>query len=71
MTMMFGVGGQCHVCGCTDEQACPGGCLWANAAATLCSRCARAENAELLEPPGAFAVDDELEPLDAGDWRGR
>jgi len=33
--------GTCAVCGCTDEDACPGGCVWANAAATLCSRCAR------------------------------
>jgi hypothetical protein len=30
----------CEVCGCTDELPCPGGCIWANAAATLCSRCA-------------------------------
>lgn len=31
--------GICGVCGCTDEQACPGGCVWANATATLCSQC--------------------------------
>jgi hypothetical protein len=28
---------QCRVCGCTDLQACPGGCIWA--APGLCSRC--------------------------------
>jgi len=28
----------CRVCGCTDDQACPGGCAWA--APSLCSRCA-------------------------------
>jgi hypothetical protein len=32
--------GVCTECGCTDEEACPGGCVWANADATLCSRCA-------------------------------
>jgi hypothetical protein len=34
------VPGQCVRCGCTDDHACPGGCIWANAAMTLCSRCA-------------------------------
>jgi len=46
--------GECQVCGCTDEHACPGGCIWANAAATLCSRCAQQApelaGVELLEP---------------------
>jgi len=32
---------RCRVCGCTDDNACPGGCIWA--AADLCSRCAREE----------------------------
>jgi hypothetical protein len=31
--------GMCRVCGCTDERACPGGCIWAEP--NLCSRCAR------------------------------
>jgi hypothetical protein len=48
------VSGECQVCGCTDEHACPGGCIWANAAATLCSRCAQQApelaGVELLEP---------------------
>jgi hypothetical protein len=46
--------GECQVCGCTDEHACPGGCVWANASATLCSRCAQQApelaGVELLEP---------------------
>jgi len=29
---------QCIVCGCTDQVACPGGCIWV--APNLCSRCA-------------------------------
>lgn len=33
--------GQCQVCHCTDLDGCPGGCVWANAQATLCSRCAQ------------------------------
>lgn len=33
-------GSRCGGCGCTDAMPCPGGCIWANASATLCSRCA-------------------------------
>lgn len=29
---------KCHVCGCTDEQACPGGCAWA--LPRMCTKCA-------------------------------
>ncbi len=32
--------GRCRVCGCTDDHACDGGCSWADAAHTICSRCA-------------------------------
>lgn len=32
--------GQCHVCGCTEDRACDGGCEWANKDQTLCSLCA-------------------------------
>ncbi len=31
----------CRVCGCTDEDPCPGGCFWI--APDLCSRCASKE----------------------------
>lgn len=31
---------RCRVCGCTEQQACPGGCSWAGA--DLCSSCAAA-----------------------------
>lgn len=30
----------CLTCGCTERQACPEGCGWANAAQTLCTACA-------------------------------
>lgn len=30
----------CLVCGCTERQACPKGCGWANATQTLCTACA-------------------------------
>lgn len=33
--------GVCQVCGCTELDPCPGGCVWANPSATLCSRCAQ------------------------------
>jgi len=35
---VFTPGGECRVCGCTNEQGCPGGCVWAEP--DLCSRCA-------------------------------
>lgn len=30
---------QCRICGCTDEEACPGGCSWSQP--EICSTCAR------------------------------
>ncbi len=42
--------GICSVCGCTEDNACEGGCIWANAQATLCSRCARER--PLITRPG-------------------
>lgn len=30
----------CRVCGCTEENACEGGCSWANVEKTLCDKCA-------------------------------
>jgi hypothetical protein len=32
--------GTCRKCGCTDDKACPGGCVWVDEDETLCSRCA-------------------------------
>jgi len=32
---------RCRVCGCTNEQACPGGCYWIEC--DLCSACAGSE----------------------------
>lgn len=31
--------GVCRSCGCTDENACPGGCSWLDEEHTLCSAC--------------------------------
>lgn len=31
--------GICSVCGCTETDACPPGCSWANTAQTLCTTC--------------------------------
>jgi hypothetical protein len=33
----------CHICGCTDGFACPGGCSWSAADPTVCTACARKE----------------------------
>jgi hypothetical protein len=39
--------GVCGFCGCTEARPCPGGCGWANAERTLCTRC----DAELATLP--------------------
>lgn len=31
--------GMCAQCGCTDRWGCLGGCGWANASKTVCTRC--------------------------------
>lgn len=33
------IGGQCQVCGCTDEHPCPAGCAWVDDEETLCTEC--------------------------------
>lgn len=48
--------GQCEVCGCTEDRGCEGGCIWANATATLCSQCAQHER-----PPLELLGDDDSE----------
>lgn len=35
---------RCRVCGCTDDNACPGGCYWVED--DLCSKCAEADEGE-------------------------
>lgn len=43
----------CHVCGCTDGRACPGGCGWTDATHTLCTACAEPRCVNC----GAYAID--------------
>ena len=35
----------CRVCGCTDDEACEGGCTWVEE--DLCSRCAQPHRARI------------------------
>jgi hypothetical protein len=35
---------RCHKCGCTDDNACEGGCWWVGP--ELCSRCWKAESGD-------------------------
>jgi hypothetical protein len=35
--------GCCQYCGCTDRYGCGGGCGWANASHTICTRCLEQE----------------------------
>jgi hypothetical protein len=39
----------CKICGCTEQDACPGGCGWADPDRTLCTRCAGNENGDEAE----------------------
>lgn len=34
--------GECRICGCTDDAACPSGCTWVDRRHTLCSACQQA-----------------------------
>jgi hypothetical protein len=61
--------GRCRVCGCTDDNACRGGCAWADDTHTLCTRCAPGGRAvERLEPPHLrvrVPFDELLDPADS------
>lgn len=35
--------GTCTYCGCTEAEACAGGCAWSDAHRTTCTRCAESE----------------------------
>ena len=61
MTLTVVAEGQCRLCGCTDERACPGGCWWV--ADDLCSSCWR-----VLTPtqPGETAAAREAAPASMG-----
>ena len=39
--------GTCKFCGCTDAQACAGGCAWIDESRTICTRCDSAESVAL------------------------
>ncbi len=47
--------GTCSKCGCTDDNACEGGCAWADDEQTLCTACADPDEE-------AFDEFDESEP---------
>lgn len=58
----------CLVCGCTQDRACPGGCVWVEAptGVDLCSRCAAV--VDLANPSTGRAGDlrSVLDPDEAG-----
>jgi hypothetical protein len=45
-TMLLADGPACRVCGCTEHNACAGGCFWVSP--DVCSGCFRAMTADLL-----------------------
>jgi len=51
--------GVCHVCGCTDDRGCDGGCSWADETGTICSACdawARRASAKGAKSPSEIPV---------------
>jgi hypothetical protein len=40
--------GVCRFCGCSEYDACPDGCAWADRAQTVCTSCAPAARAEAI-----------------------
>lgn len=46
--------GTCSVCGCSDAEACEGGCSWVDEDHTLCSACADPDDDERHD----FVIDD-------------
>jgi len=44
--------GACMVCGCTDREACVGGCSWADEDKTICTRCVRTSATEISQGCG-------------------
>lgn len=49
----------CRVCGCTDDRACPGGCLWADE--DLCSACVGVPRQSGLQSGGDFVLGEVAE----------
>lgn len=46
----------CSVCGCTDDNACPGGCRWVSIDPPVCSACISAE--AMAEAEAQIALED-------------
>lgn len=59
--------GTCQFCGCTEQQACEGGCGWADVAQTLCTRCELALQFARATLPVMAALAAKP-PKDVTDW---
>lgn len=49
--------GVCTVCGCTDLDACEGGCRWVDRGHTLCSSCSVLSVAAMLRRRGEAIIE--------------
>ncbi len=60
---LFGFGGKCEICGCTEDNPCynpkHGFCGWADDTRTICTHCADKEIAE--DPETEHCVNDSIE----------
>ncbi len=54
----------CRVCGCTDDNACLGGCWWVEP--DLCSRCAEVDTQETVPDPVHALMGRRIKTIDAG-----
>lgn len=57
---------RCKVCGCTWDNACPGGCAWVDAAHTLCTACVELEPGDKPVPKKPPPSKEEKPPLPPG-----
>jgi hypothetical protein len=55
---LYGPDDGCHLCGCTDEKPCPGGCVLV--ADNLCTKCADAQRDEALEHVDELGDDEPI-----------
>lgn len=64
--------GRCWRCGCTDDRACAGGCSWADATRTVCTRCVPAQGPAVVHvvnlPPPQGRPLCGLDGLRGGRW---
>lgn len=61
--------GTCRICSCTEDQACAGGCSWADESNTICSRCAMATDIAISALPLFVSLALKVKPGAEQTWQ--